>query len=222
METYLGSAKANYATVNDRSLFRILSKVRDITGPLGHLWKLCHRTKQSTVKTKFIRKKLDQTMMLVTQAMSALTFHRRRTVLTSLARNKERAHRWIKEKYHSQLLASKSELFGKSFFKAVQRDAKLVDLSVIQYLQNKSKRSKPPFRGGSTTRPRLQTSSSFAEPQRAATTSSRGARGKTPAQYEQSTHFQHRVETSECSKCTSNHNRDASPLQPKSPHGGEG
>ena len=32
METYLGSAKANYATVNDRSLFRILSKVRDIYG----------------------------------------------------------------------------------------------------------------------------------------------------------------------------------------------
>ena len=173
------------------------------------------------MKTKFIRKKLDQTITLVTQAMSALTFHRRRAVLTSLVRNKERAHRWVKEKYHSQLLASKSELFGKSFFKAVQRDAKSVDLSVIQYLQNQSKRSKPPFRGGSATKPRLQTSSSFAEPQRAATTSSRGARGKTPAQYEQSTHFQHRVETSESNKCTSNHKRDASPLQPKSPHGGK-
>ena len=110
--------------------------------------------------------------------MSALTFHRRRAVLTSLARNKERAHKWVTEKYHSQLLASKSELFGETFFKAVQQDAKSVDLSVIQYLQNKSKRSKPPFHGGSATSPRLQASSSFAEPQRAATTSSRGARGK--------------------------------------------
>ena len=69
METYLGSAKASYATVNDRSLFRILSKVRDITGPLVHLYKLCHRTKQSTMKTKFIRKKLDQTMTKLCQPL---------------------------------------------------------------------------------------------------------------------------------------------------------
>eukprot|EP00112_Aurelia_sp_Birch-Aquarium-sp1_P000216 Seg1018.18 transcript_id=Seg1018.18/GoldUCD/mRNA.D3Y31 product="Unconventional myosin-Va" protein_id=Seg1018.18/GoldUCD/D3Y31 len=183
METYLGSTKATYAAANDRSLLRMMSKVRDITGPLGHLLKLCHKSKQSTLRTKFIRKKMDQTMILVTQAMSALTFHRRRAVLTSLARNKERAHRWVKEKYHAQLSASKSELFGKSFFKVVQQDAKSVDLSVIQYLQDNTKKSKPPFRGGSATRPRSQACSNFAEPQRAATTSSRGARGKTPAQF---------------------------------------
>ena len=92
METYLGEAKAPFTAVNDKALARISSKIRDVTGPLGRLWKTCHKGQVNKRKQKFIKKKLDQSMVLLAQAVSAIIFHRRRAILTSISRNKERAH----------------------------------------------------------------------------------------------------------------------------------
>eukprot|EP00794_Sanderia_malayensis_P004488 gene4488-5083_t len=107
---------------------------------------------------------MDQSMLLIAQAMQALTFHRRRAVLASLARDKDRAQRWLKEKYSKNLQTSKSELFGHNFMKAVQHDAKSVELNTMQYLQNQSKRAKQPFHGGSTAKPRTSSSSYVERP----------------------------------------------------------
>ena len=90
---------------------------------------------------------MDQSMILISQAMQALTFHRRRAVLASLARDKDRAQRWLKEKYRKHLQTSEPELFGNNLMKAVQHDAKSVEMNTMQYLQNQSKRPKQPFGG---------------------------------------------------------------------------
>lgn len=44
-------------------------------------------------------------MMVVCHAMSAVTFHRRRAVLTSIAKNRKRAHRWDRQR-ETQLYTS--------------------------------------------------------------------------------------------------------------------
>ena len=98
LETYLCETKNVYATKNDQSLAKISTKIRDVTGPLSQVWKMCHAKKSSKIRATAIRDKLDKSMTLLSQAISAVTFHRRRAVLTSLARNRERAHRWVKDK----------------------------------------------------------------------------------------------------------------------------
>eukprot|EP00112_Aurelia_sp_Birch-Aquarium-sp1_P020099 Seg5098.1 transcript_id=Seg5098.1/GoldUCD/mRNA.D3Y31 product="hypothetical protein" protein_id=Seg5098.1/GoldUCD/D3Y31 len=145
METYLGEAKVPFVAVNDKSLARISAKTRDITGPLSRVWETCHKRHVNKVKSKFIKKKLDQSMVLITQAVSTVTFHRRRTILTSIARNKERAQRWLKEKYTRQLKETTSDPFGIEFHKAVQKDARSVELSTIRYLQMQAKQKTTPF-----------------------------------------------------------------------------
>ena len=154
METYLGEAKAPFVAVNDKSLARISSEIRDITRPLSRVWDSCHKGKYNKLKSKFVKEKIDQSMVLISQAVSAVTFHRRRSVLTSLAKNKERAQRWLKEKYNKPLKETTPDLFGTEFLKAVQKDARSVDLSTIRYLQMQSKQKFTPFRGGSTVRSR--------------------------------------------------------------------
>ncbi len=113
-------------------------------------------------------------MVLVSQAMSAVTFHRRRAVLTSIAKI-ERAHRWVKEKYKAQLSGSTKELFGTEFHKSVQEDARSVELSTMRYMQMQARGKTAPFRRGSTTRQKQP--SSMVEHTKAAQTSTRGSRG---------------------------------------------
>ena len=218
METYLGNNKMGYVAVNDKALSKITSKIRNITGPLSRVWKLCHK-KKSTLRTKSIRKRMDQSMILISQAMQALTFHRRRTVLASLARDKDRAQRWLKEKYRKHLQTSKPELFGSNFMKAVQHDAKSVELNTMQYLQNQSKRPKQPFRGGSTAKQRPSRSRSHVERKRAAPMPNRGMQGKHSNKNEENTHLQHTTETSEPNKCTSPSKGDVTKLKEVTPNG---
>ncbi len=105
----------------------------------------------------------------------------------------EVAEKQIRQGKHLQ--TSKSELFGNSFMKAVQHDAKSVELNTIQYLQNQSKRPKQPFHGGSTARQRTN-SSSYVERSRAAPASNRGKQGNISDKNEQNTCLQHTTETS--------------------------
>ena len=176
METYLGETKNIYATKNDQSLARISNKIRDVTGPLSQVWRMCHAKKSSKLRATAIRDKLDKSMTLLSQAISAVTFHRRRAVLTSLARNRERAHRWVKDKYKHQLQDGNGNLFGEKFFKQIQKDAKAVDLNTLPYLQC-VKKPQQPFRQGSTAYQR--TESGPVEQGRATTTAnSRSSRGK--------------------------------------------
>ena len=80
------------------------------------------------MKSKVAKEKLDQSFVLISQAMSATTFHGRRAVLTSLANGRDRAHRWVKDKYRTQLVVSTKELFGSEFHKSIQKDARSVDM----------------------------------------------------------------------------------------------
>ena len=219
METYLGEAKAPFTAVNDKALARISSKIRDVTGPLGHLWKMCHKGRVSKRKSKFMKEKLDQSMVLIAQAVSAITFHRRRAILTSISRNKERAHRWLKEKYTKQLREPTADLFGADFHKAVQKDARSVDLSTIRYLRMQAKQKTTPFRGGSTARARH--SSSAVEHTKAASTSARGSRGKYITKNEEYSHFQHRSEASKTNECPPIDTGAVEPIQAIPPNGGE-
>ena len=215
-ETYLGEVKATYAIANDNALARLSSKIRDITGPLSRVWDMCHRGKMNKIKSKMAKEKLDQSMVLISQAMSAITFHRRRAVLTSIAKNRDRAHRWVKDKYRTQLVGSTKELFGSEFHKSVQKDARSVELSTIRYMQMQAKGKSMPFRKGSTARQRQP--SSTVEHGKAAQTSTRGSRGKSS---KTNPHFQHNAETSESSKHTPSHTGTAKPIKKVPPNGGE-
>lgn len=94
-----------------------------------------HVKKPGKIRATAIRDKLDKSVTLLSQAISAVTFHKRRAVLTSLARNRERAHRWVKDKYKRELQKANGHLFGEKFFKQMQKDARAVDLSTLPYLQ---------------------------------------------------------------------------------------
>ena len=221
METYLCETKNVYATKNDQSLARISTKIRDVTGPLSQVWKMCHAKKSSKIRATAIRDKLDKSMTLLSQAISAVTFHRRRAVLTALARNRERAHRWVKDKYKHQLQDGNGNLFGEKFFKQIQKDARAVDLNILPYLQCVKKQQQP-FRQSSTAYQRAE--SSPVEQGRATTTSSRSSRGKkleiqsTP---EQNTPSQQQLETNISSKCASSNRGTASANKNKIPNGGK-
>ncbi len=118
----------------------IASKIRHVLGPLSRVWKMAHQKKTRGIRTTAVRSKLGQTMTLLRQAFSAVSLHQRRAVLISLNGNWERAHRWTKEKYKKPLTAGTASVFGDSFMKAVQRDAKAVELNTLPYLQNSLKK----------------------------------------------------------------------------------
>ncbi len=109
------------------------------------------------------------------------------------------AQRLLKEKYNKPLKEATPDLFGTEFLKAVQKDARSVDLSTIRYLQMQSKQKFTPFRGGSTVRSRH--SSNTVEHTKAAQTSTRGSKGKSSTKNEKNTHLQHRAKASTKDTC---------------------
>ncbi len=146
-------------------------------------------------------------MTLLFQAILAVTFHRRRAVLTSLSRSREQAHRWVKDKYKDQLQVASGNLFGDKFIKQIQKDARSVELTSLQYQQCLKKPQH--FQQGSTARPR--TGSSAVEPWRAtATATSRGSRGKKleiKSKNELSAPNQSMLATNISNKCTPSNKR---------------
>lgn len=111
----------------DKYFKRVQKKIVSIMGPLVTLWRKLHDARVATDETLDIfdiLKNLEQVVLLVGQANSTTLYHRRVNALTSVLKNQKKAQKTI-SKHEKTLNKSKKSLFGKRFYKTLERKAKL-------------------------------------------------------------------------------------------------
>ena len=132
----------------DASLQRLHKKIRDVFGPLSKIWEVVHAVTENLVSQKELNfnslaELLQQTVIVLSQAINAVTFHRRRTILRGLIGDDQKSTQWIKSTYQEQLKTSKEVLFGEEVRAQWTKDAKAKDLSLKNFLAPSTERKKP-------------------------------------------------------------------------------
>ena len=119
----------------DASLQRLHKKIRDVFGPLSKIWEVVHAVTENLVSQKELNfnnlaELLQQTVIVLSQAINAVTFHRRRTLLRGLIGDDQKSTQWIKSTYQEQLKTSKEVLFGEGIRAQWTKDTKAKDLQI--------------------------------------------------------------------------------------------
>ena len=140
----------------DASLMRLHKKVRDIFGPLSKIWEVIYACSEKIVSldeisVKGLANNLNQTVILVGQAMNALNFHRRRSILRGLLGDDTKAATWLRSNYSTTLSENREELFGEEVKEKWTKDAKAKNMSLRQFLSHPTIK-KQPFRKPSSHR----------------------------------------------------------------------
>ena len=140
--------------VFDGSLARLSKKITDIFGPLSKVWEAIEAVTDGIVtlqelEMKNVTKYLRLTVLLTGQAINAITFHRRRTLLRALIEDDEKAGTMLRKNYSEELKDNGDLLFGDEFKRKVTKDAKEEKKTLKEFLASSKKK---PFRKPSSQR----------------------------------------------------------------------
>ena len=135
----------------DSSVLRLHKKVRDIFGPLSKIWEVFYACTEGLIRGKdisidIVSEYLQQTVILVGQAMNSIMFHRRRAILRALLGDDNKAATWLRTTYENELKENKDDLFGEVVRAKWSGDAKAKNLSLKQFLSPPHQERKKPFR----------------------------------------------------------------------------
>ncbi len=158
--------KNSYLLTQDADLVKHQEKVRDIDGPLLHLWKQADDAVDGkrSLKPKEVRSLVEKTISLVGRVYSGITHQRRSKVLNQFTKDKRKVAKVLKD-YQSDLQSSKKWLFGSKVNKRFKKKAKarknikdfdnlFSDSNKDNFQRNRSSgrnRQRSPFQGGSAT-----------------------------------------------------------------------
>ena len=137
--------------VFDGSLARLSKKVTDIFGPLSKVWeaiKACNvgSLRREELSLESVAENLRLTVLLTGQAVNAITFHRRRTILRALIEDDDKAGNMLRKTYSEELKENGDLLFGEEFRKKATKDAKEERKTLKEFLAS----GKKPFRTASS------------------------------------------------------------------------
>ena len=126
MEAYLKGKYRHSKVAKDKSLSRISHKIRDVLTPLTKIWQLVEnaRSGKNTNEKCIIEKTamlMQQSVTLVGQAINAVNFYRRKSVLSALNGSDSTSATCIRETYVDE---SEPDFFGEQFMKGIKKSAK--------------------------------------------------------------------------------------------------
>ena len=134
----------------DSNLVKLQQKLLDVMGPLSKVWTIVEKTSNSRfeqveVSLPEILTNLDQTVMLLGQALNSISYTRRFNALKQITGDPRKTKQLLKEK--NEIFPKETQfLFGEKFESDIIRTAKSKQKSkeVFSAMTNKQ----PPFRRG--------------------------------------------------------------------------
>ena len=147
-----------FVKIRDAKLKRLGEKVRAIYAPLTAVWSMIDRfrsnssdnpwsmtlsngNKEVSVDVDVVASRLDQSITLTGQAVNAVNYFRRTSILSTLCADDDKAKE-LMEECQEAIEEEPEELFGKAAKKALSREAKLEGMKLDQFLRSKGSGSR--------------------------------------------------------------------------------